>query len=162
MASAFNHHVQGVEHSDETFSNIDFELGGHVGVGTLQSQTTSKFVEHNMVLKITEVFDKVIMHAQQLLDSQNGGNSIKVVGKQDKMVDACEFFSQSAKCTNKVVGMGLEWAKVVVYMECGSAKVWSINESAWQDTWHQLEENVVVLSMTLQTLKRKGCNIYNY
>jgi hypothetical protein len=82
MASAFNHHVQGVEHSDETFSNIDFELGGHVGVGTLQSQTTSKFVEHNMVLKITKVFDKVIMHAQQLLDSQNGGNSIKVVGSK--------------------------------------------------------------------------------
>jgi pentatricopeptide repeat protein len=68
--------------------------GGDVGVGTLQSQATSKFAEHSMVLRITEVFDKVIMSSQQLLDSQNGGNSIKVVGRQDRTADAYEFFSK--------------------------------------------------------------------
>jgi hypothetical protein len=40
-----------------------------VGVGTLQNQTTSKFAEHSMVLRITEVCDKVIMSSQQVLDS---------------------------------------------------------------------------------------------
>jgi hypothetical protein len=47
-------------------------------------QTTSKFAEHNTILKITQVFDKVIMSAQELPDSQNEGNSIKVLGRQDK------------------------------------------------------------------------------
>ncbi|CAK9213977.1 unnamed protein product [Sphagnum troendelagicum] len=64
-----------------------------------------------MVLRITEVCDKVIMSSPQVLDSQNGGNPIKVVGRQDKTADAYEFFFESAKCMNKVVGVGLEWAK---------------------------------------------------
>jgi hypothetical protein len=76
-----------------------------------------------MVLRITEVCDKVIMSSQQVLDSQNGGNSIKVVRRQDKTTDAYEFFFESAKCMSKVVGVGLEWAKVVVCMQCGSVNV---------------------------------------
>jgi len=97
-----------------------------VGVGTLQSQATSKFTQHSMVLRITEVCDKVIMSSQQVLDSQNGRNSIKVVGRQDKTTDAYEFFFESAKCMNKVVGVGLEWAKVVICMQCGSVNVVSV------------------------------------
>jgi hypothetical protein len=161
MASTSNHHVPNVELSDEASSSIDFELGGDVGVGTLQSQATSKFAEHRTVLKITEVFDKVIMSAQELRDSQNGGNSIKVVGRQDKTANAYEFFFQSAERMSKVVGVGLEWAKVVVCMEFGSVKVLSINESAWEDSWHQVEEDVVVLSIDLANIRKEGCNIYN-
>jgi len=159
MASASNLHgfnVPDVERSDEVSSSIDFELDGDVGVGTLESQATSKFAEHRTVLRITEVFDKVVMSAQELLDSQNGGNSIKVVGRQDKTVDAYEFFFESAKCMSKVVRVGLEWAKVVVCMECGSVKVWSINESAWKDSWHQVEEDVVVLSIDLANIRKEG------
>jgi len=37
VASTSNHHVSDVEQNDETFSNIEFELGGNVGVGTLQN-----------------------------------------------------------------------------------------------------------------------------
>ncbi len=153
--------VPDIERSDAVSNSIDFELGGDVGVGTLQSQATSKFAEHCTVLRITEVFDKVITSAQELLDSQNGGNSIKVVGRQDKTADAYEFFFQSAKCMSKVVGVGLEWAKVVVCMECGSVKVWSINESAWRDSWHQVEEGVVVLSIDLANIRKEGHNIYS-
>jgi hypothetical protein len=69
MTSTCNHHVPHVERSYETFTSIDFELRGDVGVGTLQSQTTSKFVEHSTVLRITKVFDNVIINAKQLLDS---------------------------------------------------------------------------------------------
>jgi hypothetical protein len=161
MASTSNHHVLDVEWNDEASGSIDFELGGDVGVGTLQSQTTSKFAKHNTILKITKVFDKVITNAQQFLDSQNGGNSIKVVGRQNKRADAYEFFFQSAECMSKVVGVGLEWAKVVVCTEFGSVKVLSINESAWEDSWHQGEEDVVVLSIDLANIKKEGCNIYN-
>jgi hypothetical protein len=150
-----------VEQSDEGSSNIDFELGGDVGVSTLQSQATFKFAEHSTILKITEVFDKDITNAQELLDSKNGGNSIKVVGRQDKTADAYEFFFQSAKCMSKVVGVGLEWAKVVVCMEFGSVKVLSINETAWQDAWHQVEEDVVVLSIDLANIRKEGRNIYS-
>jgi hypothetical protein len=150
-----------VERSDEGSSSTDFELGGDVGVGTLQSQTTSKFVEDNTVLKITEVFDKVITSAQELLDSKNGGNLIKVVGKQYKTANAYEFFFQSAKCMSKVVGVGLEWAKVVVCMEFGNVTVLSINEIAWQDAWHQVEEDVVVLSIDLANIRKEGHNIYS-
>jgi hypothetical protein len=150
-----------VERSDEGSSSIDFELGGDVGVGTLQSQTTSKFAEHSTVLKIAKVFEKDITNAQELLDSKNGGNTIKVVGRQDKMTDAYEFFFQSAKCMSKVVGVGLEWAKVVVCMEFGSVKVLSINESAWQDAWHQVEEDVAVLSIDLANIRKEGRDIYS-
>jgi Leucine-rich repeat (LRR) protein len=161
MASASIHHVPNVERSDAASSSIDFELGGNVGVGTLQSQATSKFAKHSTILRISEVFDKVITNAQQLLDSQNGGNSIKVVGRQDKTADAYEFFFQSAKCMSKVVGVGLEWAKVLVSMECGTVEVWSINESAWQKPWDQVEEDVVVLNIDLSNIRKEGRNIYN-
>jgi len=161
IASSSNHHVLDGERSDEASSSIDFELGGNVGVGSLQSQATSKFAKQSTVLKINEVFDKVIMNAQQLPDSQNGGNSIKVVGRQNKTIDAYEFFFQSAECMSKVVGVGLEWAKVVVCMEFGSVKVLSINESAWEDSWHQVEEDVVVLSIDLANIRKERCNIYN-
>jgi hypothetical protein len=161
MASTSNHHVRDLEWSDESFNNINFEFGGDVGVGTLQSQTTFKFVEHSTILGITQVFDKVITSAQHLLDSQNGGNSIKVVGRQNKTTNAYEFFFQSAECMSKVVGVGLEWAKVVVYMEFGNVEVWSINETAWQDSWHQVEEDVVVLNIDLANIKKEGRNIYN-
>jgi len=113
-----------------------------------------------MVLRITEVFDKVITSAQQLPDSQNGGNLIKVVGRQNKTADAYEFLFESAKCMSKVVGVGLEWAKVVVSMEFGSVQVWSISETAWQDSWKQVEEDVVVLSIDLATVRKEGRNIY--
>jgi Leucine-rich repeat (LRR) protein len=161
MASASNHHIPNVERSDEASSSIDYELGGAIGVGTLQSQTTSKFAEHGTILRITKIFDKVITSEQQLLDSQNGGNSIKVVGRQDKTADAYEFFFQSAECMSKVVGVGLEWAKVVVSMECGSVKVLFVNETAWQDSWHQVEKDVVVLSIDLANIRKEGRNIYN-
>jgi hypothetical protein len=62
---------------------------------------------------------------------------------------------------SKVVGMGLEWAKVVVNMEFGSVKVWSINETTWQDAWHQVEEDVVVLNIDLANSRKEGHNIYN-
>jgi hypothetical protein len=101
------------------------------------------------------------MSAQELPNSQNGGNSIKVLGRQDKTTKAYEFFFQSAKCMSKVVGVGLEWAKVVVYMEFGSVKVLSINETAWQDSWHQVEKDVVVLNIDLANMKKEGHNIYN-
>jgi hypothetical protein len=146
--------ISDVAQSDETFNSADF--GGNVGVGTFQNQATSTFVDHSTVLKITQVFDKVITNAQQLPNSQNGGNSIKVVGRQDKTTNAYEFFFQSAECMSKVVGVGLEWAKVVVCMEFGSVKVLSINESAWQDIWHQVEKNVVVLSIDLADTKKEG------
>jgi hypothetical protein len=159
MASTSNHHVSDVARSDETFNSGDF--GGNVGVGTFQNQATSKFVDHSTVLKITQVFDKVITNAQQLPNSQNGRNSIKVIGRQDKTTNAYEFFFQSAECMSKVVGVGLEWAKVVVCMEFGSVKVLSINEIAWQDSWHQVEEDVIMLSIDLANIRREGCNIYN-
>ncbi len=161
MASTSNHHVLDGERSDEASSSIDFELGGNVGVGSLQSQATSKFAKQNTILRITEVFDKVIMNAQQLLDSQNGGNSIKVVARQNKTTNAYEFFFQSAECMSKVVGVGLEWAKVVVCMEFGNVKVLSINESTWEDSWHQVEQDVVVLNIDLVNIRKEGCNIYN-
>jgi hypothetical protein len=114
-----------------------------------------------MVLRITEVFDKVIMSSQQLLDSQNGGNSIKVVGRQDKTADAYEFFFKSVKCMSKVVGVGLEWAKVVVSMEFGSVNLVSISEIAWQNSWNEMEEDVVVLSIDLANTRKEGRNIYS-
>jgi hypothetical protein len=43
-----------VELSDEGSSNSDFKLDGDVGIGTLQSQATFKFAEHNTILKITD------------------------------------------------------------------------------------------------------------
>jgi hypothetical protein len=150
-----------VEPSDEGSSNNDFELRGDVGIGILQSQATSKFVEHSTILRITKVFDKVITSAQELLDSKNGGNSIKVVGRQDKAIGAYEFFFQSAKCMSKVIGMGLEWAKVVVDMEFGSVEVWFINETTWQDAWHQVEEDVVVLNIDITNIRNEGRNIYS-
>jgi hypothetical protein len=149
-----------VEPSDEG-SSSDFELHGDVGIGTLQSQATSKFAKHSTILRITKVFDKVITSAQELLDSKNGGNSIKVVGRQDKTLGAYEFFFQSAKCMSKVIGMGLEWAKVVVDMEFGSVEVWSVNETTWQDAWHQVEEDVVVLNIDLANIRKEGRNIYS-
>ncbi len=151
-----------VEPSDEGSSSNDFELHGDVGIGTLQSQATSKFAEHNTILRIMKVFDKVITSAQELLDSKNGGgNSIKVVGRQDKAIGAYEFFLPISKCMSKVIGMGLEWAKVVVDMEFGSVEVWSINETTWQDAWHQVEEDVVVLNIDLANIRKEGRNIYS-
>ncbi len=57
---------------------------------------------------------------------------------------------------NKILGVGLEWAKVVVCIECDSVKVLSINETAWQDTWHQVEENVAILSIDLVNIRKEG------
>ncbi len=150
-----------VELSDEGSNSSDFELRGDVGIGTLQSQATSKFAEHSTILRITKVFDKVITSAQELLDSKNGGNSIKVVGRRDKAIGAYEFFFQSEKCMSKVIGMGLEWAKVVVDMEFGSVEVWSITETTWQDAWHQVEEDVVVLNIDLANIRKEGRKIYS-
>ncbi len=50
----------------------------------------------------------------------------------------------------------MEWAKVVVCIECDSVKVLSINETAWQDTWHQVEENVAILSIDLVNIRKEG------
>jgi hypothetical protein len=47
--------------------------------------------------------------------------------------------------------VGLEWAKVVVCMECANVKVWSTNESAWQ----QVEENVVMLNIDLANIRKE-------
>ncbi len=96
------------------------------------------------------------MSSQQLLYSQNGTNSIKLVGRQDVTADAYEFFSQLAKCMSKVLGVGLEWAKVVLCMHCASVKVWCTNESAWQDAWQQVEENVVMLNIDLANIRKEG------
>jgi len=41
-----------------------------------------------------------------------------------------EFFFPSPKCMTKVVGVGLEWAKVVVCMKSLDVKVISIGEYA--------------------------------
>jgi predicted acetyltransferase len=60
------------------------------------------------------------------------------------MTDAYEFFFGSAKYMSKVVGVGLEWAKAVVCMQCGSVNVVSISETAWQNSWNEVEEDVVV------------------
>jgi len=161
LTSTFNHHVPNVRRSDEGSSNTNFKVSGDVDVGALQSQTTSKFAKHSTILKITKVFNKVLTNAQQLLDSQNGGNSMKVVGRQDKTADAYEFFFESAKCMSKVVGVGLEWAKVVVSMEFGSVNVVSISETAWQNSWNEVEEDVVVLSIDFANTRKEGRNIYN-
>jgi len=84
-----------------------------------------------------------------------------VVGRQDKTADAYEFFFESAKCMSKVVGVGLEWANVVVCMQCGSVNVVSISETAWQNSWNEVEEDVVVLSIDLANTRKEGRNIYS-
>jgi hypothetical protein len=83
-----------------------------------------------------------------------------VVGRQDKTADAYEFFFKSAKCMSKVVGVGLEWAKVVVSMEFGSVNVVSISETAWQNSWNEVEEDVVVLSIDLANTRKEGRKLY--
>jgi predicted acetyltransferase len=84
-----------------------------------------------------------------------------VVGRQDKTTDAYEFFFESAKCMSKVVGVGLEWAKVVVCMQCGSVNVVSISETTWQNSWNEVEEDVVVLNIDLANTRKEGHNIYS-
>ncbi|CAK9216215.1 unnamed protein product [Sphagnum troendelagicum] len=62
---------------------------------------------------------------------------------------------------SKVVGVGLEWAKVVVSMEFGSVNVVSISETAWENSWNEVEEDVAVLSIDLANTRKEGRNIYN-
>jgi hypothetical protein len=62
---------------------------------------------------------------------------------------------------SKVVGVGLEWAKVVVSMEFGSVNVVSISETTWQNSWNEVEEDVVVLSIDLANTRKEGRNIYS-
>ncbi len=51
-----------------------------------------------------------------------------------------EFFFPSPKCMTKVVGVGLEWAKVVVCMKSFDVKVISIGENAWRNPWEQVKQ----------------------
>jgi hypothetical protein len=37
----------------------------------------------------------------------------------------------------------------------------SINETTWQDAWHQVEEDVVVLNIDLANIRKEGRNIYS-
>ncbi|CAK9213975.1 unnamed protein product [Sphagnum troendelagicum] len=61
---------------------------------------------------------------------------------------------------SKVVGVGLEWAKVVVSMEFGSVNVVSISETAWKNSWNEVEEDVVVLSIDLANTRKEGRKLY--
>jgi Leucine-rich repeat (LRR) protein len=97
----------------------------------LSNDTTRRF----------EVHKKFITSTPQLLTTQNGGNAFKIVASTKNNDGVTfEFFFESAKCMTKVVGVGLEWAKVVVCMKSFDVNVISIGENAWRNPWEQVEQ----------------------
>jgi len=97
----------------------------------LSNDTTRRF----------EVHKKFITSTPQLLTTQNGGNAFKIVASTKNNDGVTfEFFFESAKCMTKVVGVGLEWAKVVVCMKSFDVNVISTGENAWRNPWEQVEQ----------------------
>jgi hypothetical protein len=113
-----------------------------------------------------EVHKKFIINTPQLLYAQNGGNAIKIVAStKNNNGGTFEFFFPSAKCMTKVVGVGLEWAKVVVCMKSFDVKVISIGENVWRNPWEQVEQigcskDFILLNCNLVNMNRNKFNIF--
>ncbi|CAK9875597.1 unnamed protein product [Sphagnum jensenii] len=64
----------------------------------------------------------------------------------------------------KVVGVGLEWAKVVVCMKSFDVKVISIGENAWRNPWEQVEQtgcskDFILLNCNLANMNKNKFHI---
>ncbi len=87
-------------------------------------------------MKRFEVHKKFITSTPQLLNAQNGGNAFMIVAStKNNDGGTFEFFFPSPKCMTKVVGVGLEWAKVVVCMKSFDVKVISNQGIRPGDKW---------------------------
>jgi hypothetical protein len=112
-----------------------------------------------------EVHEKFITSTPQPLNAQNGRNAFKIVAStKNNDGGTFEFFFPSAKYMTKVVGVGLEWAKVVVCMKSFDVKVISIGENAWRNPWEQVEQigcskDVILLNCNLPNVKKNKLNI---
>jgi len=119
----------------------------------------------NDTMKRFEVHKKFITSTPQLLNAQNGGNAFKIVAStKNNDGGTFEFFFPSPKCMTKVVGVGLEWAKVVVCMKSFDVKVISIGENAWRNPSEQVEEigclkDFILLNCNLTNMNKNKFNI---
>lgn len=131
-------------------------------------EETSQSLQSNLsndTMRRFEVHKKFITNTPQLLNAQNGGNAIKIVAStKNKDGGTFEFFFPSAKCMTKVVGVGLEWAKVVVCMKSFDVKVISIGENAWRNPWEQVEQtgcskDFILLNCNLANMNKNKFHI---
>jgi hypothetical protein len=129
---------------------------------------TSQSLKSNLsndTMRRFEVHKKFITNTPQLLNAQNGRNAIKIVAStKNNDGGTFEFFFPSAKCMTKVVGVGLEWAKVVVCMKSFDVKVISIGENAWQNPWEQVEQtgcskDFILLNCNLANMNKNKFHI---
>jgi hypothetical protein len=129
---------------------------------------TSQSLKSNLsndTMKRFEVHKKFITNIPQFLNAQNGGNAIKIVAStKNNDGGTFEFYFPLAKCMAKVVGVGLEWAMVVVCMKSFDVKVISIGENAWRNPWEQVEQtgcskDFILLNCKLANMNKNKFNI---
>jgi Leucine-rich repeat (LRR) protein len=119
----------------------------------------------NDAMRRFEVHKKFTTSTPQLLNAQNGGNAVKIVAStKNNDGGTFEFFFPSAKWMTKVVGVGLEWAKVVVCVKSFDVKVISIGENAWRNPWEQVEQtgclkDFILLNCNLANMNKNEFNI---
>jgi Leucine-rich repeat (LRR) protein len=138
-------------------------FGQHLILGETSQSLKSNL--SNDIMRWFEVHKKFITSTPQLLNAQNGGNAFKIVAStKNNDGGTFDFFFASAKCMTKVVGVGLEWAKVEVCMKSFDVKVISIGENAWRNPWEQVEQtgcskDFILLNCNLANMNRNKFNI---
>jgi len=145
------------------FVNKSNAFGQHLILGETSQSLKSNL--SNNTMKRFEVDKKFITSTPQPLNAQNGGNAFKIVASTTNNDGGTfEFFFPSAKCMTKVVGVGLEWAKVVVCMKSFGVKVISIGENAWRNPWEQVEQtgcskDFILLNCNLANMNKNKFHI---
>jgi hypothetical protein len=104
---------------------------------------------HGSTLDVTRIQEVV----NKPTSPQNGkSNSIKIVGRKSN--EGFEFWFPSAECMSKVVGVGLDWGRVLV-TKFGDVKVFQMGQKAWQDVWENVLEPYVFMDIELPSIKEK-------
>jgi Leucine-rich repeat (LRR) protein len=148
-------------------SSISINKSNEFGQQLILGETSQSLKSNlsNDTMRRFEVHKKFITSTPQLLTAQNGGNAFKIVARTKNNDEVTfEFFFESTKCMTKVIGVGLEWAKVVVCMKSFDVKVISIGENAWRNPWEQVEQtgcskDFILLNCNLANMNKNKVNI---
>jgi hypothetical protein len=93
-----------------------------------------------------------------LAETEN--ESILYIGKKGKFegADSIEFIFKQAEDMSKVVGVGLQWSKVVVTKQFGVV-VKHIGEHLWSDLWKETSFSPMRISTPKHPTKLSMCNL---
>jgi hypothetical protein len=87
-------------------------------------------------------------------------NSILTMGRKGKFegADSIEFLFKQAEDMSKVVGVGLEWSKVVMTKQFGVV-VKHIGEHMWSDLWKKTSFSPMRIPIPKPPTKLSMCNL---